>query len=65
MIDLPTGFPMFTHDLKSRMVQMGNPWVPEQLGGHHNALSDATWNKETYEYLEGLQGAKELILFKD
>jgi|ERR1700741_348232 len=52
MIDLPTGFPMFTHDLKSRMVQMGSPRVPEQSEGHHNALQDAIWNKETSEYLD-------------
>lgn len=52
MIDLPTGFPMFTHDLKSRMVQMGNPRVPEQSSGLHNAYLDACWNKETSEYLD-------------
>jgi|SRR5690242_729492 len=52
MIDLPTGFPMFTHDLKSRMVQMGSPRVPEQATGLHNAYMDALWNKETSEYLD-------------
>jgi hypothetical protein len=52
MVDLPTGFPMFTHDLKSRLVQMGNPRVPEQASGLHNALSDAIWNKEVSEYLD-------------
>lgn len=52
MLDLPSGFPMYSHDLKSELVRLGNPRVPEQLEGAHNALSDAIWNKETYEYLE-------------
>jgi hypothetical protein len=59
MIDLPEGFPMFTHDLKQEMVRLGNPWVPEQLEGAHNALADARWNKETYEYLQRLREASE------
>lgn len=61
MIDLPTGIPMYTNDLRSEIQRMGNPRVPEQLGGHHNALADATWNKDTHEYLQGLQRAKESI----
>lgn len=52
MIDLPTGFPMFTHDLKSRMVQLGSPRVPEQSSGAHNAYMDALWNKDVSEYLD-------------
>lgn len=59
MIDLPAGFPMFTHDLKQEMVRLGNPRVPEQLEGAHNALADARWNKETYEYLQRLREASE------
>lgn len=55
MIDLPDGVPMFTHDLKSLMVSLGNPWVPEQSDGAHNALADAVWNWETYEYLKSLR----------
>jgi hypothetical protein len=52
MLDLPTGFPMYTNDLKSEIVRLGSPRVPEQSEGLHNALSDAVWNKETSEYLE-------------
>lgn len=52
MLDLPTGFPMYTNDLKSEIVRLGNPRVPEQLEGAHNALADAQWNKETDEYLQ-------------
>lgn len=54
MIDLPTGFPMFTNDLKQEMVRLGNPRVPEQVSGEHNAYMDALWNKEVYEYLRTL-----------
>lgn len=55
MIDLPTGFPMYTNDLKSEIARLGNPRVPEQATGLHNALSDAIWNKETYKYLEAFR----------
>lgn len=59
MIDLPAGFPMFTMDIKQEMVRLGNPRVPEQQNGAHNALEDARWNKETYEYLQRLTGPSE------
>lgn len=51
MIDLPAGFPMYTNDLKSEIVRLGNPYYPEQQEGHHNALSDAIWNKETFYHI--------------
>lgn len=62
MIDLPHGIPMYTNDLKSLMVSMGSPRVPEQSEGAHNALADATWNKETYEYLQGHRKDPERLL---
>lgn len=54
MIDLPNGVPMHTMDIKQEIMRLGNPRVPEQAEGLHNALSDAQWNKETYEYLQQL-----------
>lgn len=54
MLDLPTGIPMFTNDIKQEMVRLKNPRVPEQQEGAHNALADAQWNKSTYEYLQAL-----------
>jgi len=66
MIDLPTGFPMYTNDLKSEIVRLGNPPVPEQSEGHHNAYMDALWNKETYEYLHAPKARrKPLSAFDD
>lgn len=53
MLDLPSGFPMFSYDLKAEIMRLGNPRVPEQATGLHNAYMDALWNKETYEYLQG------------
>jgi hypothetical protein len=41
-------------DIKQEIMRLGNPRVPEQAEGLHNALSDAQWNKETYEYLQQL-----------
>lgn len=44
MIDLPEGIPMYTRDLKQECDRLGNPAVPEQAEGEHNALADARQN---------------------
>lgn len=59
MVDLPVGFPMFTSDIQQERIRLGNVRLPEQLEGHHNALSDAKWNKEAYEHLQTLRTAAE------
>lgn len=59
MIDLPEGIPMYTADLKQEAVRLGNPVLPEQLGGEHNALDDARWNRRAHEYLQGLEAKRE------
>jgi hypothetical protein len=41
MMDLPTGIPMWTHDLQYALQAAGDPDLPEQADGHHNALADA------------------------
>lgn len=65
MIDLPKGFPMYTNDLKSELVRFGSPWVPEQTEGAHNALSDAIWNKNIYDYLQELRPVTRAIRDRD
>lgn len=56
MIDLPDNVPMYTNDLKT-LVQLaekkmgGRQYLPKQPEGHHNALSDARWNKVRYDKL--------------
>lgn len=51
MIDLPMGVPMHTNDLKQECVRLGDPRVPEQASGQHNALADARHNKVIAEFL--------------
>jgi hypothetical protein len=52
MIDLPAEVPMHTMDLKQEAVRLGNPAVPEQKSGHHNALDDARHNMAIAEFLD-------------
>lgn len=51
MIDLPDGVPMFTNDIKQECDRLGNPKLPEQGPGEHNALSDARHNKVMFDFL--------------
>lgn len=51
MMDLPKGFPMYCRDLKQECDRLGNPLLPEQTIGLHNALEDARWNKEIFKFL--------------
>jgi len=55
MIDLPKGFPMFCRDIKQRAVDLGNPTLPKQAGNEHNALADALWNKQAFEFLQTIK----------
>lgn len=54
MIALPEGIPMWTNDLKQEAMRLGNPRVPEQAGGEHNALQDARHNRVIAQFLDGL-----------
>lgn len=51
MIDLPGGVPMWTNDLKQECARLGNPKMPEQSVGEHNALADARHNRVMAEFL--------------
>jgi len=51
MMDLPTNFPMYCRDLKQWCDDLGNPELPAQGKGEHNAISDARWNKQAWEFL--------------
>ena len=52
MIDLPQGFPMYCRDIKQECDRLGNPELPKQVNQEHNALEDARWVKQCYEYLK-------------
>lgn len=56
MVDLPKGIPMWTNDLKQECVRLGDPRMPEQEYGNHNALADARHNKRMGDYLKGYSG---------
>jgi hypothetical protein len=51
MIDLPKKVPMMTHDIKTLVRLAGNPPMPRQPAGLHNALEDARQNKVRFEYI--------------
>lgn len=51
MIDLPSGWPMYCRDIKQWCDQLGNPTLPKQSSTEHNALYDARWTKEVWEFL--------------
>ncbi len=51
MMDLPKGFPMYCRDIKQLCDEKGNPDLPKQGKGEHNALADARWNKAAFEFL--------------
>ena len=55
MMDLPKGWPMYCRDLKQVLDE--NPefltaHITKQGSGEHNALADARWNKQVWEFLE-------------
>src|SRR5690606_37315943 len=51
MIDLPKGWPMYCRDLKQWCDELGNPQLPKQASTEHNALADARWNMEVWDFL--------------
>jgi hypothetical protein len=55
MMDLPSGWPMYTRDLKQWCDQLGNPELPKQDKCEHHALADARWTREAWRFLLGLQ----------
>ena len=54
MMGLPNLFPRYCLDLKQLSWLVGNPKHPKQTEGLHNALADARWNKELYEFLQSV-----------
>lgn len=54
MMDLPSGFPLFSCDIKQLHKDKGYPVMPRQPRGLHNALADAEFNVVRYQYLKGL-----------
>ena len=55
MMDLPKGFPMYCKDIKQLCDDLGNPELPKQESGEHNALADAKHNQVMYQFLMNLK----------
>lgn len=56
MIDLPTGIPKFTNDIRQEFQRLGNPRGPVQEAGEHNALADARHNKVMHDFIRAHEG---------
>lgn len=70
MVDMPEGVPWFTRDIKQEQERISDNWfkhgllLPEHKGTAHNALDDAKWTKEAYEFLmkvENENWGKEIV----
>lgn len=61
MIDLPKGIPMHTNDLKQECDRLGNPRVPKQKGGAHNALADARYDWEIARFLDQVRATTSYV----
>lgn len=57
MVDLPKGWPKFCRDVIQLCKAMGNPPLPRQESGAHNALADARHVRVMHQFL--LAKAKE------
>lgn len=52
MMDLPKGWPMYCRDVKQLCDSIGNPrLIKQDAVEEHNALSDALWTKQAWEWL--------------
>lgn len=51
MMELPKGYPMYCRDIKQWCDSLGNPRLPGQQSTEHNALADAKWNRQAWQFL--------------
>lgn len=53
MMKLPKGWPMFPMDIQQARVERGIKELPQQDGNQHNALADALWTRDAYNFIYG------------
>lgn len=58
MSALPAGVPMYTCDLQQEARRLGNPAVPKQAAGAHNALADARHNQVIAAFLADVDASR-------
>ena len=63
MVDLPVGWPMYCRDLKQLADSVGSPKFTRSKG-IHNALDDAFWNRDYYNFLIEKSSIKPLVWVK-
>lgn len=51
MMQLPDSYPMYCMDIQQWRKQLGDPLLPKQKSGCHDALEDARHNKIMWEFL--------------
>lgn len=56
MMALPDGWPMFCRDIIQWCHDLGGPRLPPHFGAAHNALDDALWTKDCWEFLQDYSG---------
>jgi len=56
MMTWPAGWPLIHLDVEQLRLSLGAPVLPKQIGTAHNALDDAIWTKQCWEYLQSLRG---------
>jgi hypothetical protein len=54
MMNLPAYMPKYCMDLKQLAVSKGDPELPKQDSGKHDALADARWNMRVHAFLSTL-----------
>ncbi len=61
MVNFPAAFPMWTNDLRQEQRRLGDPVLPEQPDGAHNALADARHNLVRFKHLLELAQPQHLL----
>lgn len=52
MMDLPEDWPRYCRDVKQLCDMVGNPKLPKQTSQEHNALADAVWTRDAWQFLQ-------------
>lgn len=52
MMDLPKDWPMYCRDVKQLCDSLGNPKLPDTGTREHDAMFDAMWTREAWEFLQ-------------
>ncbi len=58
MLDVPDHWPNFCMDVQQERIRLNVAKLPEQLSTEHNALNDAIWTREAWEFLAQRNGQR-------